>query len=555
MSTITHIMNTTAAAPTHLANILDGDLHSTTIMAATLLVLLFGTIVSFFYSTSSTVSTNNNKNQTNKKEKYATPWPKVEGALPIIGNFHQIKDPKYLPAKANEWARDLAKEHGCYEIRLAGVRWVVLCNEERMREVMAERPFKVIRSRKVTAATSSVGGDGAFSAEGDLWKMNRKVLAPMFNKNHIRDYFQYMKIVNTRLIKRWSSFANGDGFAINEDVFKYTMDFSALASLGKELDSLNRESIEAKDMVTIFEGMGTRALAPFQFWKIPIIGQYLDGLGYPINRMITLFGDVIDNFIQNGPSEEGDGSLVGKLVEQAGRDPTFERKYMIGNLTTALMAGTDSTASTICTVLQHLVEDNTGIQEEIRKEIDANLPDNLDDITLDDLSLENVPILKSFIIESSRFCPAFPLFLYEVDEDIDFCGTTLPKGVNILANFQYTTLNPIDRPKGVLHGPNGEYPDNTEFHPRRWLVKDDKSKSGYVCAHPEKNSTAYLTFGHGRRQCPGQAFANTFICYTMVNLLRRYRLDKADGYESAGREFLLANIPDKDIRITLTKRE
>ena len=548
----------TAGAPTYLSTVLDGDLNSTTTMVATLLVMSIGGILSFLVSS---FVVNNKKD----KDKYATPWPKVEGALPFIGNLLQLKDPKYLSRCTEEWANKYSKEYGCYEMNLMGERWIVACNEARIKEIMLKRPFKVTRSAHSTETASSVGAAGVFSKEGTEWQQHRKLVAPMFNNNHIRDYIQHFRVVSKRLVDKWGS--KTESFGINDDLFKYAMDLTALSSLGKDFNTLSHPNEMAANLNQTFDGIMLRALSPIHYWKIPFVGQYLDGVGFAVDRLVKSMEEIIDSYQkkkEEAGSDPDEVTLVGKVVEESEKDSELDRKTIVGNLLTVFFAGTDSIAATLCSVLQYLLEDETGLQQDLANEIRSNLPANLNDITFDDLSFENTPLLKSLILEVNRCTPAFPIVFFHTAEDVPFCGTTLPKDTEIMAMLKHVSLNPHHAPAAVPTGPNGEYKDHTQFHPRRWLVhaddkgnKDKKSGSGgkFVCKPPQVNSTSFMAFGHGRRQCLGRNSADMTIAFTIAAILQSFIVEKAPDYESAGRELFLANTPDKDIRIQLTKRE
>ena len=541
-----------------LSAVLNGELPltSTPVLISSVLVLLLAGLVSFVVT-----KTVGNKHD---KTKYATPWPKVDGALPFIGNLHQLKDLKFISTKTKEWADQYSKDHGCYQMDLMGDRWIVVCRQDRMKEIMLKRPFKVLRSKKSTATAVSVGANGVFATEGDEWQKNRRLVAPLFNANHTRDYLQNTKTIAARLIDKWTAHVNSeatvDGFGINDDFFKYMMDVTAYSALGRDLGMLQNANALASTILDVMEGTLLRTLSPFSYWEIPFIGQYLDGVGFAVNRLMKHMNEIIDDHQRtNKESKTGKTatSLVGKMVQQGKEDPEFDRDLIIGNLVTVFFAGTDSTATTHSTAIQYLIEDETGLQEELAKEVRTKLPANMNDITLQDLSEENIPLLRSFLQESSRCCPSFPILLYETAVDIPFCGTTLPKGSNIMAMLEYVSINPHTAPTHVPTGPNGEYPDHTAFHPRRWLVhNNDKSTTNeYDCKLPEVNSMSYLSFGHGRRQCLARQFAEATVAFTIAAILQSFVVDKAPNYESPGREQKFSNTPNKDIRIRLTVRQ
>ena len=210
---------TNMPTPAFLSPIFESGLDSTTALVAAAAVLVLVGFVSVLYTAE----------RTKYKKKYATPWPKVEGGLPFLGNTHQLKHPKFLVKMTEQWAGEYSKEHGCYEVNIMGVRYVVACNEDRMKEIMMKRPIKVVRSPQITRAALSVKGDGIFTAEGAEWQKQRKIVAPMLNNNHIRDYLDHIKLIGKRLASKWSKKdpkTLAEGFGINDDMFNAAMDIS-----------------------------------------------------------------------------------------------------------------------------------------------------------------------------------------------------------------------------------------------------------------------------------------------------------------------------------------
>ena len=537
-------------APTYLSTVLDGDLDSTALVITTLLVLLFGSLFSVAYSTSIAKKKNDEK-------KYARPWPKVEGGLPFIGNTHQIMDLTLFPKTMKEWADKYSKEYGCFEVALGGHNWVVVCNEDRMKEVMGQRPDKIRRSPRLREVLKGMGMNGIIVYEGEEWQKVHRIMAPMFNKNHVRDYMQYTKLVTDRLITKFGRLAaesGPDGFGVNADMYRYAMDSTFLTILGKDVNTLKHPQQITTDLQTAFNGVLKRHLSPIEYWKIPFVGQYLDGTGFAVDRMIAAMGDVLDRFKTHGVSD-GDGSFVAKLVQHSERGRGWDNKEIIGNLASIYLASIDTTGGTLCFAIQQLIEDETGFQDELVEELQTKLPAKLEDVTIEDLSEDNVPLLNSFFHEVVRYEAVAAFFALAANEDIPFCGTTLKKDTEIFALFKYCNLNTHQRPKATPSGPNGEYEDHTQFHPRRWLVNDKKSKGGYTCQSPQSNDTSYMSFGYGPQQCLGRTYEITTMAYALAAIVRSFRIAKAEGYTSPGRKLILTIAPDADVRVVLTKRE
>eukprot|EP00541_Cyclophora_tenuis_P014240 CAMPEP_0116563462 /NCGR_PEP_ID=MMETSP0397-20121206/12750_1 /TAXON_ID=216820 /ORGANISM="Cyclophora tenuis, Strain ECT3854" /LENGTH=351 /DNA_ID=CAMNT_0004089915 /DNA_START=150 /DNA_END=1205 /DNA_ORIENTATION=- len=342
------------------------------------------------------------------------------------------------------------------------------------------------------------------------------------------------------------------------------MDSTALVGLGQDFNTLGgSDSVDAKDILTLFAGTPIRALSPFPYWNIPIIGQYLDGLGWAHKRLRDSMSRIIDAQQQqnnNQTTSAGSDTFVKKVVEQNQQNSSFHRGCIIGNMITIFFAGSDSSMSTLCSIVQTLAQDETNLQEEIYSEIIHALPDDLDEVTLEDLGPDRIPRLMALLYEVLRFYTPFPNILLYTDEEIPFCGTTLAKGTHIFALLRYVMKNPHTAAKDVPLGPNGE--PSTVFCPRRYLLTGGDGSGGVDdCAPmvsvrvPERNSTSFLSFGHGSRVCLGKALAEASIALTVATLVRTFTMKLAPNHAPIGRIKMLAEVPDVDIRVMFTPRE
>lgn len=61
-----------------------------------------------------------------------------------------------------------------------------------------------------------MGADGLFSAEGDMWKKDRKIVGPALNRKNVRDYVATMKLVGSRLVDKWTKIMDEDAVVYNQ---------------------------------------------------------------------------------------------------------------------------------------------------------------------------------------------------------------------------------------------------------------------------------------------------------------------------------------------------
>ncbi|KAK0622811.1 cytochrome P450 [Immersiella caudata] len=133
--------------------------------------------------------------------------------------------------------------------------------------------------------------------------------------------------------------------------------------------------------------------------------------------------------------------------------------------------------------------------------------------TFDDC--DNMPYMQAMVRETIRWRPIDPLGLpHNTSEDIWHNGFFIPKGTMLVPNVWA-----INRDPGVF----GE--DAHLFNPARHLDKNGKLGP----APADTKEEGHVSFGFGRRVCPGRFFANKMLMINMVLLAWATNIDGERG--------------------------
>eukprot|EP00977_Amphora_coffeiformis_P005897 scaffold1248_cov170-Amphora_coffeaeformis.AAC.16 len=262
-----------------------------------------------------------------------------------------------------------------------------------------------------------------------------------------------------------------------------------------------------------------RAFTPFPYYKIPFIGQYLDGIGFNTDRLKrnfkTLLVKATAERAEQNPDAKQQQTFLEKLVRlNEENDGHLTADRMIGQLITMYLGATDSTSAALNTLLWQLCQDETGLQKELSNECLGLL-----DISIESLASE-LPRTRSFVYEVLRVYPPFPFLGVMTNKEIPFANTTLPRGTEILLLTRYTSLHLTSPPDDIPMGPTGLAA--TGLDPRRWLAE---RKDGEVeFRGPAKTSPSFLTFGLGPRNCPGRHLAETELLICLHSLLCKFEM-------------------------------
>jgi cytochrome P450 len=174
-------------------------------------------------------------------------FPEVPGRLPIIGHGHLLT-PERFTEQCETWLDEFGGEDGVCECAIGDTRYVIVGGHAAVMELMRQRPFKVRRNDNMRTAKGIVT---LFHAEGDEWRVHRRIFSPSFSQAHMEAYLPVVKEVAERLVNLWRSgpgFDLRDGKAvaqpINQALTELTADTTSLVAFDFDLDSLRTKVSE-----------------------------------------------------------------------------------------------------------------------------------------------------------------------------------------------------------------------------------------------------------------------------------------------------------------------
>lgn len=295
------------------------------------------------------------------------------------------------------------------------------------------------------------------------------------------------------------------------------------------------------------QGFG-RALSPIWYWRIPVIGQYLDGFGWPRFRINQLIRRAVQHHHPTAPVGDTAGSLfvrrLYQLMIKANGNLQLTEDRVMGNVLTLFIAGIDTTANMLAVCLYILARD-TVLQQKIRQHV-QNI--KIDTVTIDNF-YETMPLLKSFLHEIHRMYGNVFLML-ELKKDIDFAGVILPHGQRVFVFTRYMATS--DHTEDIPRGPNGESP--RVFCAERYVCDSGSAGTGTTTLTPAHGSLALGTFGLGVRACPGRTYTEIFSYLVLIQLLQNFEWTLPDDFpEQPMWIHEQVVVPDCPIRIKLKR--
>lgn len=216
--------------------------------------------------------------------------------------------------------------------------------------------------------------------------------------------------------------------------------------------------------------------------------------------------------------------------EALGTTQTITKNQMPITLFDLLVAGSDTSATTISWLLLYILHNNE-LEAKLHFEIDAVIGRNRAP-SLEDRS--NMPYTEATILEALRIATVAPLGIpRSVPRDVIFRGYWIPKDTTIITNLNSSMMDPQ-----IWREPE-------TFRPDRFLSPDRKTVE-----IPKE----FIPFSLGSRSCLGETLAKMEMFLFLTSILQRFKLSPS-GSELPVIKGTLGVVYNPDpYEIRLTKR-
>jgi len=409
------------------------------------------------------------------------PGPK---GLPLIGNLLQL-DIKKIHRMLEGWSEQYGKR---YRIKLGGKDVVVISDTELINHILRNRPATFRRLSSIEPVFKEVGAHGLFSAEGDDWKRQRKIVMKALDKAHLRHFFPTLRKITERLKKRWEDAAEKNiEVDILQDLMRYTVDVTTQLAFGYDSNTIEcDEDVIQKHLAHVLPAVNRRVNSPFPYWqffKLPA-DKALDKAMVEIRAEVSKIIKQCRLKLADNPElkQAPTNFLEAILSDVDGSDESFSDEEIFGNILTILIAGEDTTANSLAWVFHYLTK-YPEVQRKLQCESMSILGD--EKIATDIASMERLPFFDAVMTETLRLKSVVPVMFFEPKNDIELGGLSLPKGTPL---FILTRKISVDE---------SNVEDAGSFKPERWLTERNKVTDNSL-------QLANIPFGAGPRFCPGR---------------------------------------------------
>jgi cytochrome P450 len=334
-------------------------------------------------------------------------------------------------------------------------------------------------------------GDGLLTSEGELWRKQRKVIQPAFQAKRIAAQLPIVAEEVAALVRRLRTRAADKPVNVITEMTGLTLGVLGRTLLDADLSALESigASFAAVQDQAMFE-LATLSMVPT--W-IPLARQLR------FRRARADLERIVDDLVARRDDVYGRDDVLSRLILSTGAepDPRVRRQRLRDELVTLLLAGHETTASTLGWTL-YLIDSHPEVRERLHAEAVQVLGDRMpvhDDLT-------RLRYTTMVVQEAMRMYP--PVWLLpRKSKEADLVGPYYVPPRSDVVVSPYT-----------MHRNPQFWPDPHRFDPLRFDPKNAVDRPRY----------AYIPFGAGPRVCVGSSLGMMEAVITVAMLSRELRL-------------------------------
>ncbi len=400
----------------------------------------------------------------------------------LIGNI-----PLAGPAPLDTFRRWAAEYGDVFYYRAAWLHVYFLNRPDLIEYVLVRNPQNFLKDRVVQNSRWLLG-TGLLTAEGDVWKRQRRLIQPAFSRDRIASYGRCMTGSAEQMLTAWRP---GTVVDIHQEMMSLTLRVVVRALFA--LETMETEEISRSLNTVMLNSIGGRLLLPPLVRYLPLPG--MREVRRAVNDMNTGVYEIIR---QRRGSKQTSGDLLSILMQARDEDGSrMTDEQLRDEVMTFLLAGHETTALALSWAL-YLLSQNAGAEEKFHEEVDRVLAGRLPGAS----DLPSLTFVESVTRETMRLYPPAWSVARTAIADFELEGYRIPARANIVMS------------QWIMHRDPRFFSDPEQFDPDRWSTSACENLPRF----------AYFPFGGGPRQCIGASFATTEAVLILATIALRYQL-------------------------------
>jgi cytochrome P450 len=339
-------------------------------------------------------------------------------------------------------------------------------------------------------------GDGLLISEGELWRRQRRIMAPAFHNRRIAEFAATFAACTELTLARWRTLT--EPFDVASEMMGLTLNIIARTMFSADV-SAEVEAVRRLMDIAVNQRPGVLDLLGFPEWL-----PRRQPAAY--RRAIAEFEAVVSRILAARRADGIDrGDLLSMLL--AARDPEtgsgMSDKQLRDEILTVFAAGHETTATALSWIW-YLLAQHPEAEAQLHHELDSVLGGRTP--TYSDLA--RLTWTRMVIEEAMRLYPPVHTIARTALGEDRIGGVRVPAGAILTINIYVTHRNP------------SLWPQPERFEPARFGPAEVAQRHRF----------AYLPFGGGPRICIGNSFAMAEAQVIVATIAQRYRVRLAPGH-------------------------
>lgn len=499
------------------------------------------------------------------KKKYGVKNPNAPDREPIIGD--DGADITVTPGVSSARLYDEFKTDHLVFPRPLGGELLITRDAATMNHVLNDS-YNYTRNSAGTKATKIIIGDGIVAVFGDEHKKQRRMLAPAFSVDSLKQLMPIFTHATNQMMDRFekdTSLEQRWGAGVKDSVKwfgRVTLDIIGRAGFDYDFGAVeqgpNGLAVRSTFHAAMTSTMNVKPLdaivGAFMFFVVPSL-LYILPLTENIRKLREMRSELIKvshKIVQAKAKQirkeleagvDAKETFGGKkdilhLLMRANMSPEIREEERLsdetlaGQIVTFIFAGHETTATTMswCTYFLAL---NPEYQRTLRSKIQSALRtlgkdgEAISDLTYADLNSEEMRPLDQAIQETLRLRPPITTtFRYSrKDDQLPVTTPFKTKDGRTLSSI------PITEGKEIAVSVTGNNMDEKYFGPETHLFKPDRWNNLPELHAKSKLPSPYgsFVFNGGPKVCIGSKFAMTEMKIILIRMLAKYRMEPVEG--------------------------
>lgn len=391
-----------------------------------------------------------------------------------------------------------------FEVQVGPKKLVIVIHPDHVRHITLTNAQNYEKLGSYDAVRKYIVGNGVVTSTGDLWKRQRRLMAPFYTPRGVQDFADIFLRDTLEMADRWQKLAaTHTQVEMFDEMARVTASIILKAIFSTESDEKVLEIKEHVEMMIAYTAGGVTN--PF---KLPAwVPTERNAKFWEAHTAVhTYIDSVLDARFAMDESEYPD-DLLSKLIKA--EDPEtgerMSRDLLRDEALTNYFAGYETSARSMSHAWYALAK-NPDVKAKLHEELDRELGDGAPTLEM----LKRLPYTLQVIKETLRLYSPVPMYAKDVIDDDEIDGYRIEKGSVMLLMPYFTHRHP------------DFWADPQRFDPDRFTPDAEKAR------HPQ----AYHPFASGQRICLGNHFSLLETHIMLAVLAQRFDPKFVPAYEA-----------------------